>query len=138
MIGSAKELLCRWHVGIAIHSSSQTQAVSGQQETTREGSWDWAESCMAVSCLHDESRLSLVSLCCSHMSRNLRHVSVNLNNIEGNIRRGSARSCACAGTKIVHIAAGAEHSMAVSAAGELFTWGNGSRGCLGKCPQPLR
>ncbi|CAK0784231.1 hypothetical protein CVIRNUC_007435 [Coccomyxa viridis] len=38
---------------------------------------------------------------------------------------------ALVGTKIVHIAAGAEHSMAVSAAGDLFTWGNGSRGCLG-------
>ena len=93
---------------------------------------------MAVTCLHDESRLSLVTFCYPHMPHDLRHISVDINNIEGNIRRGSARSCACAGTKIVHIAAGAEHSMAVSAAGELFTWGNGSRGCLGKCSQALR
>ena len=93
---------------------------------------------MAVNCLHGESRLSLVTLCYLHMPRSLQHVSVNNNSIEGNIRQGSARSCACAGTKIVHIAAGAEHSMAVSAAGELFTWGNGSRGCLGKCSQALR
>ena len=74
-------------MGIAIHSSSQTQAVSGQQETIREGNWDWAGSCMAVTCLRDESRLSLVTLCFPHMSHNLRHVSVNFNNIEGNIRQ---------------------------------------------------
>ena len=36
-----------------------------------------------------------------------------------------------AGTKIVSITAGAEHSMAVSDSGQLYTWGNGTRGCLG-------
>ncbi|KAK9908562.1 hypothetical protein WJX75_009704 [Coccomyxa subellipsoidea] len=35
------------------------------------------------------------------------------------------------GTKIVSIAAGALHSLAISAEGELFTWGSGMRGCLG-------
>lgn len=35
------------------------------------------------------------------------------------------------GTKIVSIAAGAQHSLAISAEGELFSWGSGLRGCLG-------
>ena len=66
------------------------------------------------------------------MRHSMRYLSVNVTNTEGKVRGGSARSSACAGTKIVHIAAGAEHSMAVSATGELFSWGNGSRGCLGE------
>jgi alpha-tubulin suppressor-like RCC1 family protein len=47
------------------------------------------------------------------------------------------RQSSCIGTKVVQIAAGAEHSLAVSAAGELFTWGNGTRGCLGDTQRPL-
>ena len=39
---------------------------------------------------------------------------------------------ACAGTKLMAIAAGAQHSLAVSVEGEVFTWGSGHRGCLGK------
>ena len=78
--GSANDWLCRWHVGVGIHFSSRTQAVSGQQETTREANWDWARGCMAVNCLHDEFRLLLVTLRYSHMPRDLRHVSVNINN----------------------------------------------------------
>lgn len=59
--------------------------------------------------------------------------------------RNSAASCTCrvshvyrlsksvtaAGAKIVSLAAGAEHSLAVSASGQVFSWGCGSNGRLG-------
>lgn len=34
--------------------------------------------------------------------------------------------------KIVDIAAGGHHSLAVTAQGELLTWGRGVKGCLGE------
>ena len=43
-----------------------------------------------------------------------------------------------AGSKIIGIAAGAEHSMAVSADGQLFSWGSGSNGRLGHAQRSSR
>ena len=42
----------------------------------------------------------------------------------------------CAGERIVEIAAGAHHSLAVSDAGRIFTWGRAGR--LGHAPLPRR
>lgn len=46
--------------------------------------------------------------------------------------------CNMAGVKIVKLAAGAEHSLAVSASGELFSWGSGSNGRLGHAQNSSR
>ena len=51
----------------------------------------------------------------------------------------TAMICCChAGAKISKLAAGAEHSIAVSAAGELFSWGSGSNGRLGHAQSSTR
>lgn len=42
-----------------------------------------------------------------------------------------SKSAFAAGAKIVSLAAGAEHSLAVSASGQVFSWGCGSNGRLG-------
>ena len=46
--------------------------------------------------------------------------------------------CCFTGAKIIKLAAGAEHSLAVSASGELFSWGSGSNGRLGHAQSSKR